>query len=182
MKKGVDIEFLHCYNSTHNKEVMQMFMAYAFTIIATVMDVKTGRISNRLILTGYAISLVLHMQKHGWLSLKDYLLQISFPVIILYLFFLFGVLGAGDIKLFSLISGFIGLSKLKMCVLIAFLCSAIMSFCILLFQGQLLNRIKQGFKYILQKVRGGQADYGVEMMKMPFSIAIFMGLVFTNFV
>ena len=57
-----------------------------------------------------------------------------------------------------------------------------MSFCILLFQGQLLNRIKQGFKYILQKVRGGQADYGVEMMKMPFSIAIFMGLVFTNFV
>ena len=45
----------------------------------------------------------------------------------LYLFYLIGVLGAGDIKLFSVIGGFTNLKTLTDCVLAAFVAGAVIA-------------------------------------------------------
>ena len=126
-----------------------MLIMYTLILIATVMDVKTGRISNRLILTGWILGFLRMCVCYGIGGFKAWLFQISFPIIVLYLLFLVGALGAGDIKLFSLIGGFVNLRELATCVIAAFVIGAIWSIVWLL----------------LKKDRC-----------IPFAVAIFLGL------
>jgi len=82
-----------------------MIVAYVLLLIAVGMDVRSMRISNRLILIGLAYSLIQRFICDGMGGFLTGLILISLPVILLYLLFLAGALGAGDIKLFSLIGG-----------------------------------------------------------------------------
>ena len=76
---------------------------YAIIIVAVVQDFRNMRISNRLIIVGFIASLAFGIILGGMPRVVQILLNISFPVIMLYLLYLLGVLGAGDIKLFSVI-------------------------------------------------------------------------------
>ena len=102
-----------------------MFAVYILVIIAMLMDLKYKRISNRLILGGMGIALVWRFCSEGFLGAFTAVLQISFPVIILYLLFWLDILGAGDIKLFSLIGGFVNFKILVWCIIYAFVIAAV---------------------------------------------------------
>lgn len=128
-----------------------MLIAYGFVIAAVIMDVTSGKISNRLILTGLVVGLVRRLLQEGSAGLLTGVIQISLPVIVLYLFFLWGALGAGDIKLFSLIGSFVTLSELKICIIAAFILGAVWS---------LFRMIKKGSKHTI-----------------PFSVVILGGLI-----
>ena len=67
---------------------------------------------NRLIIMGLFLSMAFGIVLGGMPRIIQVLLNISIPVIMLYLFYLIGVLGAGDIKLFSVIGGFTNLKTL----------------------------------------------------------------------
>lgn len=112
-----------------------MFILYGFVIAAVIMDLRSGKISNRLILIGIGVALIRRLLQEGGVGLLTGALQISFPVIILYLFFLLGALGAGDIKLFSLVGGFVNFRELVACIIVAFILGAIWSFVKLLLKG-----------------------------------------------
>lgn len=73
---------------------------YAILIVAVVQDITSMRISNRLIIMGLFLSMAFGIVLGGMPRIIQVLLNISIPVIMLYLFYLIGVLGAGDIKLF----------------------------------------------------------------------------------
>ena len=68
-------------------------------------DLHTRRIGNRLILGGYLLGLIYRCTDTGIRGMGTFLIHIGLPVIFLYLFYLTHLLGAGDIKLFSMISG-----------------------------------------------------------------------------
>ena len=125
-------------------------IVYGFVIAAVVTDLRSGKISNRLILTGLGVALIHRLLQEGSAGLLTGVIQISLPVIILYLFFLIGALGAGDIKLFSLIGGFVTFEELNICVITAFVLGAIWS---------LLRIITKGPR------------------KIPFSVVILGGLI-----
>ena len=105
-----------------------MFIVYGFTIVAAIMDIRFQKISNRLIVIGLGVGLIRRLLLEGGAGLFAGVIQIILPVIFLYLFFLIGALGAGDIKLFSLIGGFVNLRELATCVIAAFVIGAIWSF------------------------------------------------------
>ena len=65
--------------------------------VAVVLDYRFLRISNRLILFGIVLAICLHLAVYGLEGIVSVLWNISFPVIVLYLFYLVGALGAGDI-------------------------------------------------------------------------------------
>ena len=98
---------------------------YAILIVAVVQDITSMRISNRLIIMGLFLSMAFGIVLGGMPRIIQVLLNISIPVIMLYLFYLIGVLGAGDIKLFSVIGGFTNLKTLTDCVLAAFVAGAV---------------------------------------------------------
>ena len=74
-----------------------------------VMDFGNGRISNRLIVSGLIWGLAFRLLGEGSAGAVHFLMNISIPVILLFLLFSLCILGAGDIKLFSIAGGFLTL-------------------------------------------------------------------------
>ena len=70
--------------------------------LAVVMDFGNGRISNRLIVSGLIWGLAFRLLGEGSAGAVHFLMNISIPVILLFLLFSLCILGAGDIKLFPL--------------------------------------------------------------------------------
>lgn len=162
-----------------------MLIAYGLVALAVGMDLKSMRISNRLILVGLGISLVRRWFCEGMAGVFTGIFLISFPVIVLYLLFLAGALGAGDIKLFSLIGGFVNFKELMGCISFAFLFGAGFSFLKMLFSGTLFSSLKSVGFYIWKLCNGDFKTYispHGDCGKMHFSIAILLGLIASKIV
>lgn len=151
---------------------------YAVVIAAVVQDYRSMKISNRLILAGLVLSLVFGIL--GRTSEFLYILgNIFFPVIVLYLLYLIGVLGAGDVKLFSVIGGFTDFKTLTSCMLAAFIAGAVISLVRLLVNHSLKNSLWNALLYLRALTRGKRTSYRMDCPKenrMHFSVAILIGL------
>jgi prepilin peptidase CpaA len=91
-----------------NNILVKMFLLVILLLVAVIMDFASFKIKNRLILFGIIIGVLLRIYDLEWTSILDGFIGMVVPVIILLPFFLFKVLGAGDIKLFSVIGLFYG--------------------------------------------------------------------------
>ena len=74
---------------------------YLLLIAAVIQDFDCMKVSNRLILTGLGGSLSFRLLGGESEQIIWFLPDIIIPVIVLYLLYLAGILGAADIKLFS---------------------------------------------------------------------------------
>lgn len=155
-------------------------LLFGFVITATAMDFYRMKISNRLILAGLISSLFLRIGQGGWMELFPYLWNITFPVIALYLFYLSGCLGAGDIKLFSVIGGFTNFICLTQCMLAAFLVGAVLSLAKMLYCGNFRSRMYSGGVYLVSLFLGKYKKYDRKQEEnsnlIHFALAIFLGL------
>lgn len=117
-------------------------------IAAAWMDIHTEKISNRLIGLGLFLGYIRNLMAYGWNGSIYFLIQISLPVLVFYLLFLMRALGAGDIKLFSVIGSCIGLEGFVKVVIYSFLSGAVLS-CIVLIRNQnLYSRLTYFSGYI----------------------------------
>ncbi|MBQ7708074.1 MAG: prepilin peptidase [Lachnospiraceae bacterium] len=87
-------------------DIVDIF-SITLAFFAMVSDLRTYKIPNRICLTGVLSGLVLNFVLHGCNGLKMSLTGIVYPVLMLYLFFLIRVIGAGDIKLLAGIGAFV---------------------------------------------------------------------------
>lgn len=100
-------------------------MLLAILIPAVVMDFRKQKISNRLIAFGLFSGLILRILGEGSMGVVHFLVNISIPVILLFLLFWLRALGAGDIKLFSVAGGFLETRQLLWVMITAFFAAAI---------------------------------------------------------
>ena len=107
-------------------------------VFAVAADFREMRISNRLIASGLMMGLALRILGEGGAGIVHFLVNISIPVILLFLLFQLRVIGAGDIKLFSVAGGFLSMRQLLYCllyvILAAFLTAAVIGLGKLLYQ------------------------------------------------
>ena len=147
---------------------------------AAAMDIQSGKIRNRLIFTGLAAGFFFQVAEAGWKGAGVFLRNVSIPVILCYLLFLMHALGAGDIKLFSVIGGIWDLHILKLTIIISFLVAAGMSLWKMLYHHNLISRLCILGKYLYQVIVTFQlpeypkGDQGKQHI-IHFSIAIFIG-------
>lgn len=94
-------------------------------VLAVRMDFREQRISNRLIAFGLFIGLIFRILGEGSSGIVHFLVNISIPVILLFLLFQLRALGAGDIKLFSVVGGFVETRQLLFVMLAAFFTAAV---------------------------------------------------------
>ncbi|TGY96084.1 prepilin peptidase [Petralouisia muris] len=150
-------------------------------ISAAVMDIRRGKISNRLILCGLAAGLFFQFADAGWKGAGVFLRNVSIPVILCYLLFLIRALGAGDIKLFSVIGGIWNLEILTVTIMISFLAAAGISFCKMLYHHNLVSRLCIFGDYIHQVIVNARlSQYPKSQGKqhiIHFSIAILIGFI-----
>ena len=160
-----------------------MLIAYMLLLVAVGMDFWRMRISNRLILIGLAVSLVHRVYSDGFGGLVTWTILISLPVILLYLLFLVKALGAGDIKLFSLIGGFLHIRELLWCISFAFLYAAIFSLVKMIYHHTFFSSMKRVMQYLYGYLHGKKVEYqpaSMELGRIHFSLAILLGLITTD--
>lgn len=88
------------------------------------MDFGNEKISNRLIVSGLFWGLAFRLLGEGSAGVVHFLVNISIPVILLFLLFQIRAVGAGDIKLFSVAGGFLTTKQLLYVMLAAFAAGA----------------------------------------------------------
>lgn len=156
---------------------------YAILIVAVVQDITSMRISNRLIIMGLFLSMAFGIVLGGMPRIIQVLLNISIPVIMLYLFYLIGVLGAGDIKLFSVIGGFTNLKTLTDCVLAAFVAGAVIAVLKMLYMRNLrISLLKHRFlrELFSGKFSSYRNGWVQEQNLMHFSVAVLLGMLYAH--
>ena len=152
--------------------------------LAVVMDFGNGRISNRLIVSGLIWGLAFRLLGEGSAGAVHFLMNISIPVIMLYLFYLIGVLGAGDIKLFSVIGGFTNLKTLTDCVLAAFVAGAVIAVLKMLYMRNLRISLFKAQVFLRELFSGKFSSYRngwvQEQNLMHFSVAVLLGMLYAH--
>lgn len=160
-----------------------MLIAYELLLTAVGMDLRSMRISNRLIIISLTIALVRRFICEGILGVFTGMILICIPVVLLYLLFLAGALGAGDIKLFSVVGGFVSLKELLWCMVFAFVFAAVFALGKMLYFGTFFSSMRNVWNYILKLGSGIKEPYvpmSASLGRMHFSIAILLGLMATN--
>lgn len=151
-------------------------------LTAAVTDLRSGRISNRLICLGLIAGLILQIWESGWSGSIRFVIQVLFPVIVLFLLFLMRALGAGDIKLFSVICSCIGLKGFVEVVKFSFLAGAVCSILVLIRNKNLFYRMVYFSDYVrtaLFTKSIAKYDYKSDGKQnfIHFSVSIFVGYV-----
>lgn len=149
---------------------------------AVWMDLQTCRISNRLIVSGLLLGVFIQIGEYGTKGVGIFILKVSIPVVLLYLLFLMRALGAGDIKLFSVISSVWNLKITGVTVVAAFLAAAIMSLCKLIYNRNLLTRLNIFWEYLyqtitLRKIEQYPGESDGKQNFIHFSVAILIGFI-----
>lgn len=114
---------------------------------AVWMDLRTQKVSNWFILTGLAAGAVYRLFTEGLSGIAAFAAGVFCPILILGILFIFGALGAGDIKLFAVLGGMMGVRQVMQCMLWAFLLGGALSFIILLSCGGIRRRLAYFVQY-----------------------------------
>lgn len=152
-----------------------MLIAYVLLLLAVSMDLRSMKISNRLIFFGLVFSLIRRFLNDGIAGLFAGIILISIPVIFLYLLFLAGALGAGDIKLLSLVGGFVNFKELMWCMIITFIFASVFSLGKMIYYGTFLLSMKHAGRYLCDILHGKWEKYqpiSTESGYIHFSVAI----------
>ena len=120
------------------------------------------KISNRLIVCGLIWGLVLKIWGNGYVGILYFIPNITIPVVLLFLLFQMHDLGAGDIKLFSLVGGFLTTKQLFLVMFDSFLFAAVLG----------MGKVVQ-----LYLSQGGKKE---RFTKIHFSIEILLAVVYVT--
>lgn len=101
---------------------------------AVYTDMTRTRISNRLIVSGLLGGFFFRIWSEGSMGVFVYVVNIFIPVIFLYLLFQMHALGAGDIKLFSMLGAFISTEQLLRLMGLAFCIGALLGIFKIIYQ------------------------------------------------
>ncbi len=95
--------------------------------LAAIYDAREERIPNKLILAGLLTGLGFCLQEAGVGGIIHFVWKALWPVSVLFVLFLIRAIGAGDIKLFSVISVFLSTEDTAYIIVASFLIGAFVS-------------------------------------------------------
>ena len=147
-QRGGELRFIYL--------VLTICLAYA-----VYTDLTQTRISNRLILSGVLFGFLYRAVTEGGMGVFFFFVNISIPVILLNLLFQMRALGAGDIKLFSMLGVFLSTEQLLRVMVTAFVIFAI------------LGLLKIAYQFIFMQRKLGKQT------QIHFSPAILMAYLWT---
>ena len=146
----------------------------------------TGRISNRWIAGGLCAGYLQCFLSYGWQGCFHFFLRFFVPIILLYLLFSIRVLGAGDIKLFSVICCCMGVHDFFRVFTASFIVGAVLSLYVLIKNKNIWFRFGCVRDYVILVANKKQLisyDAGSDGKGkyIHFSIAIFAGYLLERF-
>ena len=132
---------------------MNKLFLLLFVLIAAGMDLQTDKIDNRWILAGLMLGTLLRVYQYGWMGFMTALVGVLSPLLFLGCFFVFRMIGAGDIKLFCVLGAFMGGDRILWGIFYAMLVGSGVSFLIMMTNGMIQERLSYFRQYILELYR-----------------------------
>lgn len=120
---------------------MNTIVLFAVTGAAVLWDIRTGKIPNFLIAAGVGLACWFQLREAGMPGFWRFLGGSTLPLLLMAALFYFRMLGAGDIKLFCVIGGFMGIRRLLVCMAVSFLMGASISLVLLIRRRILKERL-----------------------------------------
>ena len=148
---------------------------------AMLSDLRYGKIPNSLIMTGLFCALIYQWMNYGIVGYLLFLGGGFLPLLILGILFYFRMIGAGDIKLFCMIGGYVGPEKCLECMALAVLFGGIISLFIMIRNKNLGQRLTYLGVYISdwtnRKVWNSYMHGVDENAKFSFSVPVMLSVV-----
>ncbi len=89
--------------------VIKIPVLTAILLWGMISDLKTGKVKNKIIITGFVAGPALELIFPSAGGLADKLMGTAVPILALFILHVFSMMGAGDIKLISVTGAFLGL-------------------------------------------------------------------------
>jgi len=146
-------------------------------------DIKWKRIPNWITLPGMGLGLGLNTLLWGWAGLKQSGLGLLVGFGLLFILFLLGWMGGGDVKLMGAVGAIGGFPFVVAALVYSILVGAFIGFVVLIWKRELLRSLKNIFLYMLSRVLRFMPKHELTeaaMHKIPFGIAIVIGVVWAR--
>ena len=139
---------------------------------AALMDIQRAKVDNGWLLFCVLVSLFTRIWKMDVSSLETWICGL------LGILFIFRMLGAGDIKLLSVIGSMIGPTKILNCISYSFLIGAVISAALMISSGIVCQRILYLLHYISVYFKTGKREpyykSGMPLENFHFTVPIFL--------
>ena len=160
-------------------------VALGFTLgIAVFTDWRKHKIYNKLTIPAFFLALLLHTYQEGGAGLTNSLFGATIGFVLLLLPYLMGGMGAGDVKLLTVIGAFGGVSFVLTSLLYGAVIGGLISVFLLARRNVLGNTLKHFLLFlpILQKPEHiSEALNNSRQEKFPYGIAIALGTLIAMF-
>lgn len=165
----------------HGKEDRIYLVILGIVVLAVICDLRSYKIPNLLIVIGLTMGISWTFYKDGWNGMLEAMAGIGLPIAMLFILHQLRMLGAGDIKLFSVIGGFTG-HRIWVIILYSFVAGGILATIQMLHHRTLVVRMKSFWNYIHTCFKTRQItpyesgfDQGNTRNTIHFSIAVCIG-------
>ena len=148
-------------------------------VAAVLCDLDKGKIPNGLILLALAAGFGWQVSMYGAAGLLHFLGGMMLPVLLLGGLFYFRMMGAGDMKLWAVVGGFLGPQRAVYCMIASLFVGAVLSIFVLLKRRNLKTRLLYFCSYIQRQQNGVWEPYLNEKDqdgRFHFAIAILGGI------
>lgn len=125
-------------------------------LLAAVWDFYTGKIPNIFIFIGYCYGMI-RLMSVG--EIIRFIPGILFPLMVLFPLYKIGVMGAGDIKLFSVLGFYFPFMEVLFCIFMAFLLGAFASVISFVRYENFVERMTYLFSYLKDCICRGHFRY-----------------------
>lgn len=143
-----------------------------------LMDIRYTCVDNGWLLFMLGIGFLAKLYAEGWNSILPFGAGVIFPFLILIVLYYFRMLGPGDIKLFCVLGGMLGVKEIGMLMLYALFLGGFLSVLILIFCGNIHDRGKYLLSYIMECIDTGSVKpyykKGMQLENFHFTVPIFM--------
>lgn len=147
---------------------------------AVFMDFLMEKVVNSFICLGWIIGFFYQIFNQGSEGLLIFIKGISIPFFLLLPLFYFRMLGAGDVKLFSVLGGILGGTVILKVMFCSFCLGAVLSLAFLISCGNLKERFSYFFNYFYQYYQTGivcpYMTKGRQAENFHFTVPVFLGI------
>lgn len=164
-------------------ESLKMIQVLSLLLVvqaAVLCDLDRRRIPNALILAGLGMGFIFQSVSNGFTGIVLFLGGIFLPVLVFGPLYYFRMIGAGDVKLMSVVGAFMGPAACFSCMLWSILVGGVLSFALVLRRRNLFSRMLCLADYVREYRQTGvwkpyleQAD---ENAKFCFSIPVLISV------
>lgn len=151
---------------------------------ASLFDIWRYKVPNALIIAALIISLIRHIEAQGLLGIFPWLLGTVVPFILTYFFYKLRMLGASDVKIFSVVGSFAGVSACIEIMVVSIFTGAVLAIFKIMCKKNLAYRFNFLFHYIYQWKQNKKPGRYYDRKKdgddgiIPFTVAITLAAIF----